>query len=245
MRIKAAIALLLFSAGVAASQPVELPPAHVPELPSASRDAAGFVPTGWTIVARRAGDLNGDRVPDLVLVLKMTDPANVVPVPVGEETEPFDTNPHVLLVAFAERGGGYRLAASNRGLFPRREVPFTGDLPPGEETIRLERGSLVVFFEYLRGWASYRFRWEGGVMRLIGYDDSGVAGGCILTTSINYLTGRARLGASLISSDRERTAWRRVQGPTPPDLDQIDLAEFFPDETVTGPPLMCQELYDG
>jgi hypothetical protein len=240
MRIKAALAaFLLGGPAAAASQPVELPPVTYPELPAAARDAAGFVPAGWAIVARREGDLNGDRAADLVLVLKMTDPANIVPVPVGEETEPLDTNPHLLLVAFAE-AGGYRVAASNRGLFLRRDVPFTGDVPPNEDTIRIERGSLVVFFEYLRGWASYRFRWQGGAMRLIGYDDSGVAGGCILATSINYLTGRARLRSALISDDRERVAWRQVQGAAPPTLDRIDLESFYAEEAVAGPPLMCE-----
>lgn len=245
MRTKAAIVMLLLcGAGAAASQPVELPPVHYPDVQRTASGAAGFVPTGWTIIARRQGDLNGDGAADLVLLLRMADPANILSITSGDQRVPFDTNPHWLLVAFAERGG-YRLVSQNRDFFPRPQVPFTGDVPPNEDTIRLERGSLVVFFEYLRGWARYRFRWQGGVMRLTGYDDSGVAGGCVLTTSINYLTGRARLGAGLISSNRGRTAWRRVQGPTPPDLDQIDLAEFFPDESITGPPLMCQELYDG
>ena len=234
----AALGILCASAPAAAQIP-ELPPVRYPVLPRAAANAEGFVPAGWSIVAARRGDLNGDSAADLVLLLRMNDPANIVSVPVGEETEPLDTNPHLLLVAFAE-AGRYRFAASNHGLFPRRDVPFTGDLPPDEDTIRIQRGSLVVFFEYLRGWASYRFRWHGGAMRLIGYDDSGVAGGCILATSINYLTGRARLRSALISDDRERVAWRQVQGAAPPTLDRIDLESFYAAEAVAGPPLMCE-----
>ncbi|HST36505.1 MAG TPA: hypothetical protein VLK25_07750 [Allosphingosinicella sp.] len=244
MRIKTALAaVLLAGPAAAASQPVELPLVTYPQLPAAARDAAGFVPAGWAIVARREGDLNGDRAADLVLVLKMTDPANIVQIPVGEETEPLDTNPHLLLVAFAE-AGGYRFAASNRGLFLRREMPFTGDLPPNEDTIRIERGGLVVFFEYLRGWASFRFRWQEGAMRLIGYDDGGVSGGCVTRTSINYLTGRARLEAGYIDQDRNRTASRRLTSFERPTLDRIDLMEFQAEEAVAGEPLWCENPDD-
>lgn len=241
MGIKAALAAFLLGGPAAAgSQPVELPPVTYPELPVAARDAAGFVPAGWEILARRQGDLNGDRATDLALLLRMNEPANVVAIPLGGETRPFDTNPHLLLIAFAERGGGYRRVALSRGLFPRPTVPWTGDVPPDGETIRLERGTLLVWFEHLRGWSSYRFRWQGGAMRLIGYDHSGVSGGCVGTLSINYLTGRARLTASPIESDRERIALRRVRGGAAPTLELIDVESFIPEDEVAGPALMCE-----
>lgn len=245
MRIRLAFAALLSFGTAALGQPVELPPVVYPELPAAGRDAAGFVPSGWTILARRQGDLNGDGAADLALLLRMNDPANIVSVPVGDERRPFDTNPHLLLVAFAEAGGGYRLAASNRGLFLRPEQPFTGDVPPNAETIRVERGSLVVFLEYLRGWARYRFRWQEGEMQLIGYDDVGVSGGCQTRTSINYLTGRVRLTAGYIDQDRNRSAERRLARRERPTLDEIDLTEFFPEEGIAGEPLWCEARAGG
>ena len=245
MRTEAALAVALLFGSAALGQPVELPPVRYPELPSAARDAAGFVPPGWAILSRRQGDLNGDRAADLVLLLRMNDPANIVTVPVGEETRPFDTNPHLLLVAFAERGGGYRRAASNRGLLLRPEQPFTGDVPPNEDTIRLERGSLIVFLEYLRGSASFRFRWQDGAMRLIGYDDVGVSGGCMTGTSINYLTGRVRLEAGYVDQDRNLTASRRLTSLERPTLDRVDLLEFDPQEAVAGEHLWCRDPGDG
>jgi hypothetical protein len=236
------LAFLVASAGGAAAvQNPELPPVRYPALPRAAADAAGFVPAGWVIVASKRGDLNGDGAADLALLLRMRDAANILAVPLGDGTEPFDTNPHLLALAFAEPRGGYRLAATNHGLFLRPLVPWTGEDPLGEDSIGVERGVLRVDFGHLRGASSFRFRWQAGAMRLIGYESSGMAEGCVHRVSINYSTGRARLENGLISGDRSRVAWRRYRGGDPPTLDRIDLETFIPDLTVGDPPVPCPE----
>ncbi len=240
MHLRSLLALLLAAAPAAGpGQPLDLPPVRYPEVPIAARAADGFVPAGWAIVARQTGDLDADGRDDVVLLMRMRDPANILPVPAGNRTERFDTNPHLLAVAFGERGGGYRLAASNHRLFPRPIRPFTGEEPLGEETIRIERGGLVLWFGYLRGQASYRFRWRGGAFRLIGYESSGASGGCVETISINYLTGRARVTNEPISSDRTREAWRALTGGPPPTLSEIDAGESIPHMSIAGPPVPC------
>ena len=220
------------------AQPLDIPPVRYPSLPSSARTAEGFVPAGWGVVARKTGDLNADGRPDVVLLLQMRDSANILPVGAGDQTERFDTNPHMLAVAFAERAGGYRLAASNRGLFIRPTGPWTGDEPLNEDTIRIERGGLLVSFGHLRGHASYRFRWQSGAFRLIGYESGGASGGCVETISINYLTGRARVSNDPISSDRTRYVWRAVSGSAP-TLSEIDLETFIPSTGIAGPPARC------
>lgn len=245
MRIESLLlGALLCASSPAASQEADLPPVRYPALPSAAASADGLVPRGWTIVGRESGDLNGDGRPDAVLLMRMRDPANVITIPWAGSTERFDTNPHLLAIAFGEAGGRYRLAASNRGLFLRPSRPYTGDGPPGEDSIAIERGALLVSFEFLRGGASYRFRWQSGAFRLIGYEGRGVSGGCIETVSINYLTRRARVTGGLISSDRTRVAHRRLVGGNPPTLEGIDLETFFPEEAVAGPPSLCPHPAD-
>jgi hypothetical protein len=240
MRISAFL-LGALCASQAAAQRLDIPPVRYPALPAAAADAAGFVPAGWTIVASRRGDLNGDGAADLVVLLRMRDAANILAVPLGDGTEPFDTNPHMLAVAFARPDGGYRLAAGNHGLFPRKIWPWDGEDPLGEDTIGVDRGVLHVDFGHLRGASSFRFRWQSGAMRLIGYESSGMAAGCVHRVSINYSTGRARLENGLISGDRSRVAWRRYRGGDPPALDRIDLETFIPDLAVEGSPVSCPE----
>lgn len=240
MRISASL-LGALCASHAVAQPLVIPPVRYPPVPRAAADAAGFVPAGWAIVASKRGDLNGDGAVDLVLLLRMRDAANILAVRSGDETEPFDTNPHLLAVAFAEPQGGYRLAASNHGLFPRQIWPWDGEDPLGDDTIGVAHGVLRVDFGHLRGASSFRFRWQSGAMRLIGYESSGAAGGCVHRISINYSTGRARLENGLISGDRGRVAWRRLRDGDRPTLDRIDLETFIPDLAVAGPPVPCPE----
>jgi hypothetical protein len=244
-KARLALALLAFGqAAVAFGQDPEIPPVRYPTLPRAAADAAGLVPAGWTIIASRRGDLNGDGAADLALLLQMRDRRNVLAVPTGGRTERFDTNPHLLVIAFAEPRHGYRLVASSTGLFPRPLRPWTGDEPPGAETIRLERGDLIVNFIFLRGWSRYRFRWQSGAFRLNGYDSGGASGGCVATVSINYLTGRARVTRDPISSDRARVVWRPLQSTVRPTLDRIDLETFTPEMAISGQPLRCTPPVD-
>jgi hypothetical protein len=240
MHMRSLLSLLLVAVPAAApGQLIDIPPVRYPDVPVAARAAEGFVPAGWGIVARESGDLNADGRQDLAVLMQMRDRANILSVPVGDETVAFDTNPHLLAVAFGAPGGGYRLAASNHGLFLRPIQPFTGDDPPGDETIRIERGGLLVSFGYLRGQASYRFRWQRGAFRLIGYESSGASGGCVETISINYLTRRARVSNVPISSDRTPVSWRSVTGGAPPTLGEIDLEDFIPTIAIAGPSIPC------
>ena len=233
---------LFATAGAAASVQIpEPPPVRYPALPRAAADAAGFVPAGWTVVASKRGDLNGDGAADLVLLIRMRDPANIVTVPPPTGPAQLDTNPHMLVVAFARPEGGYRLVASNHGLFSREVWPWAGEDPIGEDTIGVERGLLRVDFGHLRGASSFRFRWQSGAMRLIGYETSGIAAGCVHRTSINYSTGRARLENGLISGDRSRVAWRRLRSADRPTFERIDLETFIPDLAIGGPPVACPE----
>ncbi len=235
--MRALFAALLSSAAAEMPEPPEV---TFPRLPQTAASEAAIVPAGWKIVERQAGDLNGDGKSDLALLLKMDSKANVLPIPDSSPPATLDTNPFLLAIAFAEGGGGYRVTGSSRGIFRRVEFPHSGDLPPGEgDSVRIERGTLLLSNEYLRGHESYRFRWEKDAFRLIGYETGGSSGGCAETISINYLTGKARWENTPIRKDKGAAVARRVKPGPLLTLESFDDGNFIPSDTIAGEPPPC------
>lgn len=221
MTVLASIALMASLAGFLPSDEAPLP--DYPALPAFASQAQDFVAPGWVVASKAEGDLDGDGRADLVLALWTAAAA---------KTEGYEAMrslpPYRLVIAFARPGGGYRLVTDNRTLLDPPDFSMQGEDHLGAGSLTIDRGSLVVYRELIRGHYRYRFRWSDGAMRLIGYDNIGVAGGCITNTSINYLTRRATIETSLISEDRGKVVTRAVKRRPLLPLGQID-PDFFAD----------------
>ena len=46
--------------------------------PDKAKNVNGFVPTGWKTILSAKGDLNNDKLEDVVIVIEKTDKANIV-----------------------------------------------------------------------------------------------------------------------------------------------------------------------
>jgi hypothetical protein len=204
-----------------------LPPAVYPDLPARAAGAEGFVPPGWALEDRATGDLNGDGQPDLLLVLRARDPANVLNNPgLGERR--FDTNPRILAVAFAGPEG-YRLALQDHGLIPRRadprlDDPFeAGDLQVARGTIRLSLGRWASAGSYAMERRSFTFRRQEGRFALIGFDavETDRASGAVRETSVNFSIGQAVIGLGRVEDDRKRERRLTLPRRRPPALEEI------------------------
>jgi len=237
--MKLAGGLLLLTAAPAHAQypgDQEIPPVNFPAIVKTAAGPEGIVPKGWKLEARAAGDLNGDKLSDTALVLHMDDPANRI-APSWDDTIRYDTNPRMLIVAFAKKSGGYELAVSDHKLIPRLENPNQDE--PFDE-IAIVNGTLRVkmhLFLSAGGWrmggSAYTFRWQDGGFKLIGFDRDDVMRntGDTEEVSINYLTGTKQLKTGNIGTSDENK--RTVKIPRKPLIALEDVGDglyFYPDE---------------
>lgn len=207
MRALAASLLVACCATVSADEG-DPPEVTYPALPARGATPEAFAPAGWAIEMRAAGDLDKDGRDDLVLVLRMHDPANVIHND-GPGPDEFDTNPRMLAVLFAD-AGGYRLAAEDHALVPRPDNPVMDDYLGGDGAVSVQRGGFSVG---LHAWASagtwytsgttFTFRWQEGCFRLIGYDriEAHRASGDTTTISANYPARRATVEIGNLAED--------------------------------------------
>jgi hypothetical protein len=238
---RAALPLLLLVAGLAPAAAYDIPEAIYPSLPAAGAGVETFVPEGWTIEVQAEGDLNRDRRPDLLLVLKKEDPANLIvndPASPGEDE--WDANPRILAVAFAGKKGGYELALQSDDFLPRHEDPCIDD-PFGMAEI--SDGNVRVG---LHLWANagtwytsdsrFTFRYSDKAFRLVAYTDYTTKRntGETWDLSLDYVARRARMTRGDFTSDEaeDETYERRLPRAPLPTIEEIGSGwDFYPEQS--------------
>lgn len=221
-------ACVLPAAATAQDDASAYPEVTYPRLPAHGATVADFVPRGWRIEFQPKGDLDKDGRDDVVLVLRMDDPANIVENE-GLGASEFDTNPRLLAVLFAGEAG-YRLAVQDHALIPRPDSPVMADYLEGGDAVAVRRGAFIV---RLHSWASagswsmgnttFTFRHQDGCFRLIGYDTMSVhrGSGEMRESSLNFPAGKAVFKHGSIESDALQTKTRTIPRRAMPCLQDI------------------------
>lgn len=220
------IALTCISGTAAALDELIIPPASYPDIAKRGASATDFVPPGWAIERQASGDISGDGLADLALVVKQANPAFVL------ENNSFgaptlDTNPRILVVALATRDG-YQQVVANHRLIPRHEIPTLSDAFGDEDALDIKRGSLKISFYHfanMGGWdmgpTSFTFRWHEDALRLIGYDRTVILRneGSVTSLSIDFLKRRVKTSFGRVDEKQEKVQWHRYD---PASLESID-----------------------
>lgn len=206
-----------------------------PMIPASARSAAGFAPAGWKVEQAIKGDLNRDGRPDLAVILRGVDPDCVVKT--EGVASSIDTNPRVLLVAFAGRSG-FELRSANAAVIPRMDDPAMDD-PLTPDAFAIRAGVLRLGLTYWRsmgGWTSFSstlsFRWDGRRLALIGFDRETLRrnSGETETLSVNFLTWQAEIVTGSMEDDVDDIRRKvRIPDQNPVYLDAIgDGLEYEP-----------------
>lgn len=216
---------LSFVAGLASAQepPTQEPPeVSYPAIVEEAAEAKGFLPDGWLMERTREGDLDGDGRDDLVLVLKMDAAVNRIDN-IGFGPNVFDTNPRILVVAFAGERGVYRRVLADHTLVPRPYSPTLDDFlwEDAGGGVEVNDGALHVSLHmwssagtWFTATTSFTFRYRSGCFRLVGYDQRRThrASGEIEVVSMNYLTSRAwREHGSISDEGKPERIWSRME----------------------------------
>ena len=165
--------------------------------PQKASNIEDFIPKGWKSIIVKKGDLNKDKIDDVVLLIQKNDPKNFRKV---EDGTNLDFNPVVMLVLFKDTNSQYNLVAKNeKGFFPSEGKAHEEVLETivDEDSITIKNNTLRIytFWEGIRASASstnYVFRYQNNRFELIGLEiiNSGTNGDDLEfnTYSINFST---------------------------------------------------------
>ena len=146
-----------------------------------------LITSDWTLKDSSAGDLNGDNIPDLVVVTEWKDTI--------EELRPDNTvnlgSPRILLIFFKNsRTGNFDLVLQHNTFIIR--YGEGGMDPEAYGKVSIKNKVLDIFYSLVHGEADYKFRYQQDDFYLIGAMNSGVGGGQINSWDINFLTKKAK-----------------------------------------------------
>ncbi len=163
-------------------QEVSEQPFAYPALPATGKNTDAFVAGGWTIKGKAIGDLNGDKVADVAMILEYKDIVSEV----RRKDDTSQAHPRILVVLFKE-GEHYKLAAQqNTFILREREGTGMGEDPYDEPVI--SKGVLTINFQLLRSHLNYDFRYRDNNFYLISATDVGVSANIMYEWDFNFLT---------------------------------------------------------
>ena len=144
--------------------------------PQKASNIEDFIPKGWKSIIVKKGDLNKDKIDDVVLLIQKNDPKNFRKV---EDGTNLDFNPVVMLVLFKDTNSQYNLVAKNeKGFIPSEGKVYEKALETivDEDSISIKNNTLRIytFWEGPRAASTsstnYVFRYQNNRFELIGLE---------------------------------------------------------------------------
>lgn len=149
--------------------------------PEKANKVEDFIPKGWKTLIIKKGDLNKDKIEDIVLVIQKNDPKNFRKAESGYVYIPMDNanfNPIIILVLFKDKNSKYSLVGKNEDGFIVSEGKAHEEVLESlvdADSISIKNNTLRIysFFEGIRGSGSsttYILRYQNNRFELIGLE---------------------------------------------------------------------------
>ncbi|WP_407639240.1 hypothetical protein [Acinetobacter larvae] len=191
--------------------------AKKPQWQILQQEFKSYIPQHYTLFAAVSGDLNGDGVDDMVLIVKGTDPKQWVD---DQYRGRLDRNRRGLIVLL-NQNGQYRPVLKNLDCFSSENEEGGVYFPP-ELLVEIDKGLLNIRYLHGRyGHWGYSFRLKGQDLALIGFEGSNNFGPYIRRqTSINFITQRELTRTNLnaaqdeVEPPRFAEKWSKVNYPS-------------------------------
>ena len=168
--------------------------------PQKASKVEDFIPNGWKSVVIKKGDLNKDKIDDVVLIIEKNDPKNLKKNEESYQTSPENYNPRIILVLFKDKNSKYVLVTKNdkgfiispgeayeSGLQNLESPDFDNDLSKSV-TIKNNTLRIFTFAELTRssGSSIYIFRYQNNRFELIGLENQNIFANAEYIDTYNY-----------------------------------------------------------
>ncbi len=207
-------------------------------------DYQSFIPKNWKVIRKVQGDLNGDKQPDLALIIENTDPKNIMANGNLDGTE-LNLNHRKLLILF-KNSQAYRLVASNSTLPSEsdQESPRLSDPLEEEDSLSIKNGQIKITLNYSWSCGSwykadyiFTFKYQNQYLKLVNYDAYYFNHGSTrtYTRSFNFLTEKIKNTSENTSGGREfenqdqakQISWSKLKNSNSLKLEQINFKDYI------------------
>ena len=168
--------------------------------PQKASKVEDFIPKGWKKLIVEKGDLNKDKIDDVVLVIEKNDPKNFKKIEDSSRSNPMNFNPRIILVLFKDKNSKYTLVAKNDKNFivspgyASEEGLESLDSPDYDDNlskaVTIKNNTLHIFTlaDYIKAATSttYIFRYQNNRFELIGLDAQSILGDTEYANTRNY-----------------------------------------------------------
>ena len=177
-------------------------PFTYPVFKSSGKTINDYIPARWLLRDSAGGDLNGDGNRDMALVIEYKD---TIPEMRPDKYENMGS-PRVLLILFKNAAtGNYDLVLQNNTFIMRHGEG--GMSPEPYNKISITGKVLDISFEFVRGSADYKFRFQQNDFYLIGASNNGVSGETEDDWDFNFSTKKAKHAWGKADSNKLKEKW--------------------------------------